>query len=791
MNDLNDIILSISIDQEEKEDEEKEKEEELNQKEVITLTEEHRFNNLLIHLQENLSKRFYKKTIKEIESLIEANDIEGHSRSWKIYILKIRAILSIIKNKITKYLVNHVEKMRIKHHINTIKKYLNKIPNEFSNFYEINKNREIYKNIELINDLLYCYLEYILLLTFYNKRLGNAIEYIGYLSFVLRLYKETRLIPKTKNVLNKLEECFLALINAYIVNEDYSTAVEYLNIVMDMCLKDIIFNANDISDGVFKFEKDKYKPSDYNEKIYKLNDLKRIVANIIFVFLYRSICYENTGDISKAVKCDYQSIWFLNHFYSNSFKYLYYLFRNILEKRVEFKYAVEIIQKRIKYYDQNHSIKKKEERRKEEQEKEKKSKSLFSKKFKNLVNKLENLKIPEIDLVDPFEEKKFFKGLNSQIVIGKDKNNFLYGIRLFNTYLREDFRPMINSMKKIKSFDIDYQTQEKIQKFVRKMYLDQKEQNIKINQLKEQKKINLYLSLPNFKKIKIQKNILKNRTMSTKNTKKRIFSSISRTSYISSEGKMNPNSTKNKSLDIINNYNNKKPLEEIKEIKKRKIPKYKVIKLTSICDGKEVYKENEKLNKFFNRNYLAKRAYIKNLEDRELIFQKYVLREKNHPKIPFTPFNKELSKQKAINQYDKILSLSVTNAQAWKDNMTKEEYRKMRLYNRLENIAIGSLNKSALIMFKEVERKMRNNNKFLTLDEDDNYKLKVKKGNKSMIEKLNYNLEQIEQRENIETKNFKKLYEENKKYIKHRNERNSLYLLRKEKEKENEYNFFD
>ena len=106
MNDPNDIILSISIDQEEKEDEEKE--EELNQKEVITLTEEHRFDNLLIHLQENLSKRFYKKTIKEIESLIEANDIEGHSRSWKIYILKIRAILSIIKNKITKYLVNHV-----------------------------------------------------------------------------------------------------------------------------------------------------------------------------------------------------------------------------------------------------------------------------------------------------------------------------------------------------------------------------------------------------------------------------------------------------------------------------------------------------------------------------------------------------------------------------------------------------------------------------------------------------------------------------------------------------------
>jgi hypothetical protein len=243
----------------------------------------------------------------------------------------------------------------------------------------------------------------------------------------------------------------------------------------------------------------------------------------------------------------------------------------------------------------------------------------------------------------------------------------------------------------------------------------------------------------------------------------------------------------------MKNFNLKKPLESIQEVKRRKIPKVKVIKLTSICDGKEVYKENEELNRFFNRNYLAKRAYIKKLEGRELLFQKYVLREKNHPKIPFIPYNKELMKQMVENKYHKILSLSVSNPQTWKENITKEEYHKIKVFNRLENIALSSLNNSALVKFKEEEKKMRENKfKYITIDDEvDNSVGKINKGNKSMIEKLNFNLDEINQRESIEIKNFQKLYEENKKYIKHRDERNSSYLLRKRKEQENEDNSFD
>ena len=764
MNDPKEIIINISIDEDE--------------------TQENKDNNLLLNLKESLSKRFYKKTIMEIDSLIQGKHIEGHSRSWKIYIYKIRAILGVIKNKIMKYLINHTEKIRIKHQINMIKKYFNKIPIEFDNFFIKNQNIPPINNIELTNDLLTCYLEYIYLISYFNKNLGNTIDCISYLSFVLRLYKETRLIPKTKVTNNKFLMCFLFLINLYISNEDYYNAINYLNISMDMCFQNLIYYTKDVNDGVFKFDKNNINKIDiYNESTWNyINKIKRIILNIGFIFFNRGICYESLGKIINAIKCNIQILWFFEHFYINSFKYLYYLNKTVLEKRIDFKNSLDIINKKIKLYE-NRTKNKKDEHalRKGDANDKKNSKSLFSRKFKGLVNKLEKLKIPEIDLVNKFEEKKNLRRYDSQQKIeGKDKNIFLYGVRLFNTYLREDFRPIINDMKKIKSFALDYHTQEKIQKFVRKLYFNQNQRKIKL-QLEKERKKSLNLSLPDFtmfnkgKTIKIKKNILLKRPMSTKNINDNLINY--KTSFIS-------NSTKNQKYRTLEKNLSFEPILE----KPSKIPKYKIIKLTSICDGREVYKEDEKLNKFFNKKYLAKRSYIKKLESRELDFQKYILRVKNTSKIPFEPFNREIFSRKVIAKYDKLRALSVSSTPFYKENISQEDYRRTKVFNRLESIAISSLNNSAFVKFKEEEKKQKKM-KFFTFDKITVPKFLNNSDNKSMIEKFNLNLEEIEQRQEIEIKNFKKLVNENNKYIKHRNERNSSYLLRKEKETDDSEEF--
>ena len=53
---------------------------------------EARFNNLVLGLKGNLSKKLYKKTIKEIDNLIENKYIyEENCEFWKLLILKMRA----------------------------------------------------------------------------------------------------------------------------------------------------------------------------------------------------------------------------------------------------------------------------------------------------------------------------------------------------------------------------------------------------------------------------------------------------------------------------------------------------------------------------------------------------------------------------------------------------------------------------------------------------------------------------------------------------------------------------
>ena len=779
MNELNDIIIDISMDSDILRNE---------QKDEIELTEEDHFNNLIAHFKENLKKRLYKKTLKEIDSLIESdNNIERYSYAWKIYILRIRAILSIIKNKIRKYLVMHFDKTRTKYHIMMIKKYLSKVLIEFNNFYNLNEIPMMQNNFELINDLLYCYLDYIWLISFFHKKLGNIIESISYLSYINELYNVTLLIPKTSQVHIKLEMGFIALIKLHICNEDYSTAFDFLNIAMDICFKNIIYQTKDLTDGVFTFGRNKPR-SNYEERIYNIDQLKKIILNIIFIFLFRSICYENTRKIINAIKCDCQSIWFFNHFYIEDFQYFYNLIKNILDKRLELKNELNYIEKKIAYYEKKRKNRLQaggeDKDGKNAKNNENQLKKLYSEKYDGLVNKLENLKIPEIDITNAFESKKNLKRRNSQGNIRPDKNNYLYSIKLYNTYLREDFRPIIDNMEKIKSFDIDYQTQEKIQKYIRIMNFEQYQKNMKLKKIKSHKK-NLNISLPNFKTlkkvktIKIKKNILKNKSMPTNSTQTQFFST--KDIHKTLPDTINNNNIKLNSIKTAKNLKNTTPHPPTKQ--KKKIPKYKIIKATSICDGSEVYKENEKLNKFFNKKYLEKRAFIKKLESRELLFQKDLLKAKDIPKISFTPYNEFLIRRGVEKKYRQILSISVAPEPLLKENLSKKEYHKMRIFNRLENNAIKSLNTSALVKFKEEERKMRYNKK-IHIDENDRTKNKIKEVNKSMIEKININLEEIIQRENIETNNFIKLYNNNKKFIKHRNERNSLFLLKKNKEKE-------
>ena len=772
MNDPKDIIVTISLGKEDNP---------LNQaiteenKENQIITKEHHFNNLMFHLRENLSKKLYKKTIKEIDLLFLKKYIEGYSRSWKISILKLKAILKIVKHKIIKYLINHFEKIKLKHHINGIKRYLSYALNELNKFFEDNEDINIINDEEMVDDLLYCYYDYIYLISFFYKILGNVIESISYLSLILRLNKETKLVVKSPKTFYKIEKCFILLSQILICNEDYISSIEYLNLAMDICLKDIVYQTKDISDGILlekRYQKIK------NEKEIDNKKIRKTILNIVFIYLYRGVCYENLGKLKNSIRCYSQCLWFINHFLMNNYNHFSNLIKHILKKSLECKETIDYLHKKI--INQEYLQLKLKNQHKIDLDKDEKkgsrilSKSLCSKKFKGLVNKLGKLKINEIDTVNKFEIKKNIKSLSLRKREGKDKNIFLSEIRLLNTYLREDFRVIIDDMDKIKSFDLDYSTREKIQKLVRKLYFDQNQKKLNLQKKNDQnissRNLDNNPGKINSKEIALKSYKFYPLTLRLSNLKKEKIKTMKSQPLIFKQSRAKSTFARDKNINL-----DSKNIINSPELKKREfLKKYKRIKLNSAGALSKIEEENKKLNRFFNKKYLLKRHYIKKLEDRELTFQKNVLRLKNTPKMPIKLFNKEVVKQNVKNYYDKTMTLLLGTPINWKDNLSEEEIRNIIHYNKLENAVIKSLDKNILIKFDEEKKKYRNKKGHI-IEGFNNSLSDIRNNNKNIIEKLNLKLEELRLKEIRENKNYHSLLMENKKYLKRINKGNLLY----------------
>ena len=825
MNDPKDIIVSIDNAKEEISLNQSNIDKNDNSEKVL-LTEEIRFENLIIHLKESLGKKFYKKTLKEIDLLIQQDFVETNPYIWKIKFLRIRALLKIVKNKIIKYIINQVKKLKIKHYINNIKKYFSHIQNELNDFYEKYIDSNAVNDADKINDLLHLYFEYIYLYSFFHKKIGNFVESISLLSFVIRLHKETKVIVKKERTIMYIEKCFILLSQIYICNEDYFPAIEYLNIAMDLCFKHLIFDTKDINDGIFlgdkkhmeyliKSEGMEMSKSKYGNDIenkFGNKKIKRTVIHIVFIYFYRGICYESIGKIRNSIKCYIQCLWFINHFFYDSYKSLAYLIKNILDKSLEFKEVIDYLTKKINYYEKRQKLKNKNNNESDKEEKNENDalvKSLCSKKFKDLVNELSKLKIKEIDTVNKFNIKKNITGIGGRKQEGTDKNIFLSEIRLLETYLREDFKDILDEMNKIKSYDLDYSTREKIQKFLRRIYFEQSQNYLnkksntlcisrinKKNLFKIQIHPNRSQSSGKGKIINIKKNnILKNALMS--NEKNVAPSSVlKKSTNLHYEKLINNKNKKLKKIEraksalsgysinsvyISRNKNILSPTNVKPDLKSQTInlslkEYHKIKRRANLASAKNLYNiDDRKLNNFFNKKYILKRNYIKKLEDREFKFQKCVLKLKDTPKTPISFYNKEVIKQSANQTFQKILSLHLSNPVNWKENLSPEEIKSIKRYNKLQNIMISSLDKNAFMKYKEEEKKSKEKNHNInsvfnvSLENMNNY-------NKNVINDINNKIEELNIRENFENKNYQKLLIKNRKLLKYRNERRGLNL---------------
>ena len=848
MNDLNEIVVSFENDKNHNYIQQTHSEENSNKDKI---SDESQITYVLFHFYENLGKRFYKKTIKEIDSLLNGQNIDEFDRAWKIHILRIRARLKVIKKKIEKYLIHHAEKMKFKYEINSIKKYLNQVLDNLNIFVQKFSNSKQEEVIEKVDNLLYCYFEYIYLYCLFNKKLGNIIAIIPYLSYFLSLYNETKLIYKSDRTLFQLEKCFLLLIQTLISNKDYISSINNIDISTKICLNHIIYNIKDFSDGVFIDDKKKsliiknkeniilnknFQEMEI-EKAYGDKNIKRILFNLIILFYYRGICYENIGKINFSIKSYYQSLWFINNFFYHSASKMSLLFKNTLERSLEVKRAIDYIIRRINFYERMQYFLKRQLDKKKSEEENKDimyDHLLNGIRLKNLENKLLKLNINEVDTVNRFDVKKNVKDINGRKREGIYKNIFMSDTRLLNSYLREDFRHIIDSMDKIKTLNIDLATRDKIQKYLRGIYFDKSLKKLKQkNKIKNMKmktnstpnitknikgKSNIVLikenkggflkknnSTPNT--FRLIKNNLNKKEIPTPTTKRRVFLSnktlkfteiptcknfseslLQQTTNKTNRPKSSMSIRRQISYDTQDikrvftpittsrnylNYKNKTIVTPMDK-QKNKIQRLysmkkgnKTLRAQSAKLFKKIPTEDKKLNKFFNKKYLRKRNYIKMLEDRDIKFQKCILKIKKEQKPKNDIYTKETMKQNANELFQRVMGLYLISNTNMNNNKTPNIDKKSRLDEKLRDALVSSLDNAAIRKYniqKDIER-----NKRRPMTEQMSLSSKnINEINKNIIKDIDNKLEEIKQREIIEIKNYQRTV--NNKYIKKREE---------------------
>ena len=743
MNNPKDIIVVV-----------KQNEESKNYNETELLEE---LNYWISNLKEFVQKRLYKRALKEIITRKLKEKFKICKKGWEITILSIKTKLKIIKKKIKKYSLGMKDKLKPKvYQINQCKNYLNAIKEEFNELFPNNEisNKKIIDNNFFTEELILCYSQYIYLSALFNKKIGNSIESLNLLILIIKFYKEMNKIIKSTNTLFYVTNCFIMLSQMYIANNDFSSAIEYLNNAIEISMKIIVFNVDDIYNGVL------YK---INENIIKKNEsslndlqLKKIFINIIIIFLYKGICYENFGNIKKAGRCYKQCDWMAKKFLKIEEDELFISFiKNLNEKVIECNYIYDFIIKKSNDAEKRILLNNQTMNNNENMKKIIDYSKYYASnvRYRELIKKLDNLKIREIDTVSRFSQKKNIKcpGLNSRA--GEDKNLYLSNIRLIQAYLRNDFKSIIIKMDKVKLFDLDYSIRERIQKKIYRLNFEKimKEKKEMNNELLKKKGIRTFLnkSINNKKDkrsssiryTKSNANIRQNKsipkiccTPNSKSMRDEYPSNLNESQNYNSNDKKNLNKT---SLD--NNILNKDKEKDKIKVKYAKNKFFTLFKENNL-KIKEINTER-KMNLFFNRNYLRKRDFIKSIEEKELKFQKLYLLSKSKPNPPL-PTTEELAiKRSAYNTFNLLKTLvnvnSINNDE--KNSVYEDE-------SKIDNSMCKSLNYKTLENYLEKKRKKKEkNNKDNIIYRNDD---EVCKNNKNILDKLNENINIINEIQN-------------------------------------------
>ena len=595
-----------------------------------------KFDKWFTNLKELLSNKLYRQVLREIEEKKYLYNLILSTHNWKLKILKAKAILNIIKIKMQKHhkeiiLENSSQNLSLKFWFNQIFVTLEELCLEFR--FDLNphidiNSKDVLKSVQLMTE---AYLEFLYYLSIFSIKTGEIIPLLTYISNADKFMKYLNILVNP-NIYELLEDLCLIKVKLLIENCNYIPALDNLEIFFQLFFKDIIFHLG-IESSIGSKEINNSRKEDKKRNL----GISGAILKIIMAYYLRGVISEHLGFYKNSIKAYQQCRWFSNIFLINNNKPAFKYFRNMENIFLLFKGVFKDIHEQYENKDNRKSL-----------YQIKKSKKLFSTKNLYLKNSLENTRYKSAESIKYISKKSrnfkisSVKKQKSGIIMDKNKlvkflNNI--GKNLYN----EEENTNINAFNEFGPNKFVLSTVDMINNLLSKPFSDVLKKMDKIEITKPKEEINYLIN-----KIFISQKRKEYRDELTQkldnNNKKKIHIikvtknySTNLTSLIN-QNLNTINTSKTRKLNLIPKYvnNEEKQNENVRYgfISAKNI-KTKSLNLTRTT--KKVFRKNFKeILKFspdkdiFSKSMLNKKKYLDSFYEKELDFQKKLLKLKSY-----------------------------------------------------------------------------------------------------------------------------------------------------------------
>ncbi len=672
--------------------------------------EEDDIGNVSKLLYENALDKFQKKQYKKTVIYLETVEAEFDKfYYWRSLFLKLSCYQIIIELKLKKYYN--------KPYISSIAKYFKLFNKEAAKFFiELRKepeNEEHLNKCECILTLIlrqcYNYAQYCI-----HKQL--LYDCIAFLSLGERLIKNTSHFFKSPDSHFFSASILLFLSSLFIISDNFGTAKKYIIICLKLSYKELELRL-EINQPFSLIDLNEYKENEQKK-------INKIFFNIAICFYHLGVCNEHEYDFGTAYQSYKQAKWF-GHAIPNHELIDFVIAMYNMEKR-------ELLRLSLIEFFRNEEKNVKEEKKKHII----KSKILFGeenniKKYKRLENYLSKMHLREVDDDDPdLLNKVHGKPFSKNVGIPTKT------IHVLNYLMDEKFTDVIEKMKKLEINYLSKKTKDIIEKKIlnikneerlkdeeEKKKKEEEEKKLKIEEEKQLKKeeekklkkeeeeeikceeekvLKTEGEIKNEKDKKLKeekennlKQKVKKYSFDNKINNKFILKKKNLKKYSANKIRLNifnsPNSTitsqKLNSISNDNKFNNNIFHSTFNNYRNYQIMKTSINYTKKNRTFSKEKKENEieKIiidNKIFNKNLKNKKRYLEEQFNRELKFQKNLLKCKGGGIGYYNSF--DFDERKAKEECEEFFKKNLENEMklALEKNIIKDDKNKSPSYER-------------------------------------------------------------------------------------------------------------